>query len=197
MKTLFGLVLMTIVLSAGCGADISSETNAQNIPDEIIIRTNAYLMQRMSIDYFKEYISLDPQNSAADSPYYQVAYRFRIPGKDFVDEPLKIFTDMDGNVLDSMSIAGVPICVRDTALCSFNIDERSAINIAEKSGLKGSQDKLKTDFKWSTEFNRYVWEIRLIKEESQGSHGYRGSGETVVIDPNSGEVLHKGEWFVR
>ncbi len=61
-----------------------------------------------------------------------------------------------------------------------------------KDGIKD----WKVEFKWEPKYNQYVWSILSTFEESQGSFGFRGNGEVMLIDPNSGEVLSKDTWRV-
>jgi hypothetical protein len=196
MKKLFLTAVTVLFILAGCSSDVSSDANAQEIPAEIKERADAFIMTRTSIEYFRSYFKLDEKLSKLDTPYYSLAYRYQIPEKPFVDERVVIIIDTAGNISEKGSLPGIPVCVRDSAFCSFNIDEKGAIKIAEENGI-GKGMKLKAEFKWDEKYSAYIWEVLSVEESSEGTHGFRGRGEKILIDPNSGSVLDVSEWFVR
>lgn len=185
--------VITALILGGC----SASQNAVQVPQNIVDRGNAYLMSRLSIKFFRQYITLDDKKSAVDSPYYHLVYRFSDPGRLYINETIMLTADMDGTIDESFPPSGIPLCWKDTTLCTFNIDELLAVQIAKDNNLpKGIKD-WKADFTWEGKFNRYIWKITSYKSESQGSNGYRGSGEVMMIDPAFGKVLDRSEWFVR
>jgi hypothetical protein len=78
-----------------------------------------------------------------------------------------------------------------------DIDVKSAVEIARENGLSEGIKDWTVELKPVEKFSDCVWEIRSFKYESRGSHGYTGNGEQMIIDPVTGEVLEKKEWFVR
>ncbi|MBP7542614.1 MAG: hypothetical protein KA747_03300, partial [Ignavibacteriaceae bacterium] len=77
------------------------------------------------------------------------------------------------------------------------ITPNQAFKIAIKEGLKPGIKEWSQKFLWNAKFNRYVWQIISTLEESQGSQGFRGSGEEIIIDASTGEKLDFNEWKVR
>jgi hypothetical protein len=184
-------ILLVIVIMSGCSSSISQQIDA---PEEIRNSADKYISERTGDEFFKSYINLLSAKTGADS-LYTLIYRFHIPGNPYIDEEIRIITDKNGKIRNA-PVTGIPECMTDTASCEFNIDESEAIKIAVDNGLSKGKG-WRTDFAWQPEYNRYVWKISSVHYESEGTHGYRGNGEIIIIDPGKGMVLDKSEWYVR
>jgi hypothetical protein len=190
---IFISIAITIAFTAGCSSGVGQQNS---IPEEIKLITDSYIAERTGEEFFNAYIELAGTGISADSQNYNLVYRFNIPGKDYINEEIRIITDMNGDIIN-IPVPGIPGCTKDASLCEFNIDEKEAKKIAEDNGLSRGKKGFKTDFTWQPEYERYVWKISSVIDESEGTHGYRGSGEVIIINPASGAVLDKSEWFVR
>jgi hypothetical protein len=195
MKRIFFFFNIVIVITgiAGCSSGIGQQNN---VPEEVIAGTNEYIIQKTGEAFFNSYIKIDAGKSTGDSNYYNIVYKLQDPGKEYVDEEIKITVDSLGNIVNE-PVPGLPDCINDKTACSFNVDEAEAKKIAADNGLSKGRKGWKTEFTWQPEYSRYVWKITSVEYESEGSHGYRGNGEVIIIDSSSGQVLDKSEWFVR
>jgi len=123
-----------------------------------------------------------------------MVYSFSVSDLPGTDLPVEFFVDVAGNLISEVGIDGLPDCVHDRTECVFAvIDQASAISIAEEAGLEPGLEEWTTHFHWyGGEFNTYVWTVEntLTIDKSTGE----SSGRTVLIDANSGTVLHIGGW---
>jgi hypothetical protein len=195
MKKIFFFLSIIVVISviAGCSSAISQQIR---VPEEVIEGTNQYIIQKTGDEFFNSFIKVDSERSSGDSDYFYVVYKLQDPDKKYIDEEIRIIVDSIGHIVNE-PVPGIPDCINDKASCSFNIDEAEAKKIAADNGLSKGKKGWKSEFTWQPEYSRYVWKISSVEYESEGSHGYRGNGEVIIIDSSSGQVLDKSEWFVR
>jgi hypothetical protein len=195
MKKIFFFIITAVffISAAGCS---SSTGQQKSVPEEIKRLADTYITERTGEELFESSFRYDSAKSSADSVYYNLVYRFSIPGKEYIDEEIKIIIDSSGTVINK-PVQGIPECIKDPSQCEFNVSEREAVGIAEDNGLEKGKKGLLAEFVWQPEYSRYVWKVNSVTSESEGTHGYRGSGEVIIINPASGMVLDKSEWFVR
>jgi hypothetical protein len=119
-----------------------------------------------------------------------------MPDKPYVDSKIKFTVDTTGQIIDKENAVGLPDCLSNPEKCRFNINEEQAKQIAKENGFKEGIKDWKVEFKWEPKYNQYVWSILSTLEGSQGSFGFRGNGEILLIDPDSGKIISKDTWRV-
>jgi hypothetical protein len=167
------------------------------VPEKIKEKVDNYIAAKTGEDFFVKYVSLNETASFFDSVKYYWVYDISIPGKEWVTGKIDLFTDSLGNIDQLMEVNGIPDCGTNPNGCSFDITPNQAFKIAIKEGLKPGIKEWSQKFLWNAKFNKYVWQIISTLEESQGSQGFRGSGEEIIIDASTGEKLDFNEWKVR
>lgn len=167
------------------------------VPEKIKEKVDNYIAAKTGEDFFVKYVSLNETASFFDSVKYYWVYDISMPGKEWVTGKIDLFTDSLGNIDQLMEVNGIPDCGTNPNGCSFDITPNQAFKIAIKEGLKPGIKEWSQKFLWNAKFNRYVWQIISTLEESQGSQGFRGSGEEIIIDASTGEKLDFNEWKVR
>ena len=118
-----------------------------------------------------------------------MAYKLFMPEKSYVDAIIKFTVDSVGNVIKNRDIVGIPRCKNFPEQCNFNIDEKTARQIASEMGLKEGVKEWDAGFLWDFKLRRYVWRILSTLNELGGEENYKATGQEMVIDPNTGEVL--------
>jgi hypothetical protein len=119
-----------------------------------------------------------------------------MPDKPYVDAIIKFTVDSVGNVIKNRDIVGIPRCLNFPEECDFNIDEQTARQIAGNMGLKDGVKEWDAGFMWDFKFNRYVWRILSTLTELGSDENYKATGQEMLIDPNSGEVLALNDWRI-
>jgi hypothetical protein len=195
-----GKILLTILIlgsaitfySCSCGCLESQSI----VPGDVLKKSNQFIISKTGQEYFDKYIKPDFQETKKSHSQYQMVYNFKIPDKSYVDAKIKFTVDSTGQVTDTKNVSGLPDCLSSPEKCEFNINKEQAIQIAEKNNFaKGIKD-WKIEFKWDPEKNQYVWSILSTLQETKSSAGFRGSGEIMLIDPNSGEIISQKPWHV-
>jgi hypothetical protein len=166
------------------------------IPEQVLNKSNDFIISKIGRDYFDKYIKPDYQDSRKISSHYDMVYSFKIPSKPYVDTKIKFSVDTTGQIMNRESIIGLPDCLSSPGKCEFNIDEERAKTIAQKNDFKQGIKDWKVEFKWEPKYNQYVWSILSTFNEAQGSFGFRGNGEIMLIDPNTGDVISQKPWRV-
>lgn len=167
-----------------------------NIPQDIFESGNNFIISKTGNDFFNKYITPDFSKSVEVPSGYFLAYKLSMTEKPFVNGSIRFTVDSSGNVLTEKEISGIPDCILSPENCEFNIDEQQAINIAKENNLEVGIKEWRNSFMWSSDYNKYVWQILSTLKESIGDFGYRGNGSEIIIDPNSGEVLSKKDWRI-
>lgn len=198
--------------NAGSNDDIRpDEIYSGSIPQIMIQHANQFVISKVGEDFFNRYLRIDSNRSQsypADSscmnqpnscpeylkqPHFLIAYSFKIPGKTWIDEMIFIPEDNEGNVVLVGELYGLPNCVQLPDDCNFPIDESRAISIARESGLQDGIRAWQTDFYWyAREFKTYIWSI--TNTSSFSTNPLSGSGQTIIVDANSGQVLTTLSW---
>jgi hypothetical protein len=123
--------------------------------------------------------------------------RHLIPGKEWANGKIELFTDSLGNPDPMMDVVGIPPCNSNPEGCAYSITPGRAKEIALNNGIKPGIKELSAKFTWSVSRGNYVWQVLSVTSESQGSFGFRGSGQEMLIDASTGEVLSLSDWNVR
>ena len=196
MKAVFIIisVILTSIFFDACSCSSCSKQEETIVPKDLLAKANDYIKQRTGSDFFEKYVSPDFVRTKLTPPYYFLTYRLIMPEKPYVNTVIQFSIDSTGNVIKDRDIIGIPDCVEGG--CNFSITEEQAIKIATDSGLDKGVKPWKTGFLWEPKLNQYTWHILSTSSESQSSEGFRGYGNEVIIDPNSGLVLEMNDWHV-
>jgi hypothetical protein len=189
----FLLISFSFVLYS-CACNCAAQEDAE-IPSSVIKKADQIIVEKTGKEFFEAYIDLDLRRSKLTADHYVMVYRLIIPDKPYVNEVIEFSVDKNGNLLKEKNARGIPNCIEGE--CGFDIDEGRAREIAKESGLDEGIIDWKTSFTWNDKHNLYIWQILATEYETQGSEGYKGNGEEILIDANSGKILEKNEWFVR
>lgn len=125
-----------------------------------------------------------------------MVYSFKIPDKPYVDTKIKFTTDSAGQIINKENVIGLPDCLSNPEKCEFNINEEQARQIAKENNFNAGKKDWKVEFKWEPKYDQYVWSILSTFQEAQGSFGIRGSGEIMLIDPNTGKIISQNPWHI-
>jgi len=185
-----------ILLYNGCSYKTFVKNEANDIPQKVLAKANAYIINKTGEDFFNKYIKADFAESKHITPNYLMVYKFFMPEKPFVNAQIRFSVDSLGNVLKNYEIVGIPDCNSNPPNCDFIIDELIAKQIASSARLEKRITERVAAHVWHIHHNKYVWHIRNTLSENKGEIGYRGNGMKIIIDPNTSEVLAKNEWRV-
>ncbi len=163
------------------------------------VKTNAenYIIGKTGKDFYNKNIFPDYINSKEVMGNYELHYVVIMPEKDYVQEEIFFTMDKDGKVLEKYEIAGIPNCKDNPEECDFNINEKQAIQIAADAGLEKGIKDWKVSFRWSTEYDRYIWHILCVKYETGLEDTYKASGEEIIINPADGSIINKRSWEIK
>lgn len=167
-----------------------------SIPDRVLKKSNDFIISRVGKEFFEKYIKPDFKDIKEINSKYYMVYKFKMPEKSYVDTKIKFAVDSTGRVVDKDNITGLPDCLSSPEKCRFNIDEGQAKEIAKENKFEQGIKKWKVEFKWDSKYDQYVWSILSTLKESKGTFGFRGSGEILLIDPDSGKILAQNTWQV-
>ncbi len=190
--TLF--IIIAVLTSCKCRACEDQEQAI--VPIEVLAKTDSFIVASTSKDFFDKYITADFYRTKYTPPYYEMAYKFFIPEKQYVDAVIKFTVDSVGNVIENRDIIGIPRCKNYPEECDFNIDEQTARQIAGDMELKVGIKEWDAAFMWDFKLQRYVWRILSTIREYSFEDVYRAAGQEMIIDPNTGEVLALNDWIV-
>jgi hypothetical protein len=174
----------------------SCTDSQSSVPDQVLKNSNQFIISKVGKDFFDKNIKPDFQNTKKiDSKYYMV-YSFKMPDKSYVDTKINFIVDTTGQIIDKQNVVGLPDCLSNPEKCRFNINEEQARKIAKENEFKEGIKDWKVEFKWEPKYNQYVWSILSTLEGSQGSFGFRGNGEILLIDPDSGKIISRDTWRI-
>jgi hypothetical protein len=189
-------MLVSVSLLTACKCRTCEDQEENSVPLEVLTKADSFIVASTSKEFFDQYITVDFHRTKHTPPYYEMAYKFFMPAKPYVDAIIKFTVDSSGNVLKNRDIVGIPRCKNFPEECEFNIDEQSARQIAEKYELKEGIKDWEAGFMWDFKHQRYVWRILSTIREYSVEDVYRAAGQEMVIDPNTGDVLALNDWIV-
>jgi len=189
-------MLVSISLLTACKCRACEDQEQASVPIEVLAKADSFIIVSASKEFFDEYITVDFYRTKHTPPYYEMAYKFFMPAKPYVDAVIKFTVDSSGNVLKNRDIIGIPRCKNFPEECDFNIDEQAARQIADDMELKEGIKEWEAGFLWDFKLKRYVWKILSTINEFGDEENYKASGQEMVIDPNTGEVLALNDWRV-
>ncbi len=188
--------LISIAVLTSCKCRTCQDQEQDSVPLEILTKADSFIIASTGKEFFKSYITPDFARTKHTPPYYEIAYKFFMPDKPYVDAIIKFTVDSVGNVIKNRDIVGIPRCLNFPEECDFNIDEQTARQIAGNMGLKDGVKEWDAGFMWDFKFNRYVWRILSTLTELGSDENYKATGQEMLIDPNSGEVLALNDWRI-
>jgi len=189
-------ILTTTSILTSCKCKICNDQEETSVPSEILDKANTFITVSTGKDFFEKYITPDFYKTRHTPPYYEMVYKFLMPEKPYVNALIKFTVDSLGNVMMNRDIVGIPKCKNFPEQCSFNIDEQTARQIASDNALKEGVRDWNAGFSWDFKMERYVWRIlSTLTELGEGDH-YKASGQEIVIDPNTGEILAFNDWRI-
>lgn len=203
-KLIFKLSLAAVILLAlislasltSCKCRACSDQEEATVPVEILAKADSFIIIKTGKDFFSKYITADFYRTKVHPDFYEISYKFFIPEKPFVNATIKFMVDSSGNIMKNRDIVGIPRCKDFPNECEFNIDEESAIQIASEMGLKEGVKEWEAGFLWDFKREKYVWKIlSTLTELGEGDH-YKATGQEMIIDPNTGEVLALNDWRI-
>ena len=191
---LFALISLATLTSCKCRA--CSDQEEATVPVEILAKADSFIISTTGKDFFSKYITADFYRTKVHPDFYEMSYKFFMPEKPFVNAAIKFMVDSSGNIMKNRDIVGIPRCRLYPDECEFNIDEESAIQIASEMGLKEGVKEWEAGFLWDFKREKYVWKIlSTLTELGEGDH-YKATGQEMIIDLNTGEVLALNDWRI-
>lgn len=201
---LLPLLALSFIISA-CSCPVCEITENRypktfkltGVPEKMKERVDNYIAARTGEDFFLKNIKLNETASYFDSVKYYWVYDLAIEGKEWATGKIELFTDSLGSPDPLMEVSGIPECASNPTACDFSINPARAKELAQKEGLKAGVKEWSVKFIWNPKYKNYVWQVLSTLEESQGSQGFRGSGQELLLDASSGAKLEMNEWKVR
>jgi len=196
MIILISITLVAASIFTSCKCRSCQEQELGPVPLEVLTKADSFMVASTGKEFFQQYITPDFYRTKYTPPYYEMAYKFFMPDKPYVDATIKFTVDSLGNVMKNRDIVGIPRCLNFPEECDFNIDEQSAKQIATNMGLKDGVKEWDTGFMWDFKLQRYVWRILSTLNEFGSEENYKASGQEMIIDPNTGDVLALNDWRI-
>jgi hypothetical protein len=190
------IILINIVILTSCKCRACEDQEQGSVPLEVLTKADSFIVASTGKDFFDRYITADFARTRHIPPFYEMAYKFFMPEKPYVNATIKFTVDSIGNVMKDRDIIGIPRCKNFPEECDFNIDEKTARQIASDMELKEGIREWEAGFLWDFKLKRYVWRILSTLTEYSSGDNYKATGQEMVIDPNTGEVLALNDWRV-
>jgi hypothetical protein len=191
------LTLFIIVATlTSCKCRACDDQEQASVPIEVLAKADSFIVASTSKEFFNKYITVDFYRTKHTPPYYEMAYKFFMPEKPYVDATIKFTVDSVGNVLMNRDIVGIPRCKNFPEECDFNVDEQTARQIASDMELKEGIKEWDASFMWDFKFQRYVWRILSTLTELGSDENYKATGQEMIVDPVTGEVLALNDWRI-
>lgn len=188
--------IFTLLIGYSCSCSSCSKDEQSEVPEEVLNKANDFIISKTGKEFFNKYITPDFTRTKKTPPYYEMAYRFYMPDKEYVVGSIKFTVDSLGNVLENRDVIGIPNYRKNPSECNFTVDKDSAIQIAKENGLKEGIKDWDVGFIWNPQRQIYVWHVLSTLHEMKGDIGYRGNGQEAIISPVTGEVLEMHDWKV-
>jgi hypothetical protein len=190
------LIISSVAILTACKCRACEDQEEGSVPLEVLVKADSFITVSTGKEFFDKYITADFYRTKHTPPYYEMAYKFFMPEKPYVNATIKFTVDSLGNVLKNRDIVGIPRCKNFPEECDFNIDEKTARQIASDMELKEGIKEWEAGFLWDFKLQRYVWRILSTLTEYSSGDNYKATGQEMVIDPNTGDVLTLNDWRV-
>jgi hypothetical protein len=195
---LISAISLFIIIAAltSCKCRACEDQEEGTVPIDVLTKADSFIVASTGKEFFDNYINADFARTRYIPPYYELAYKFFIPEKPYVNSIIKFTVDSIGNVMKDREIIGIPRFNNFPEECDYNIDEQTARKIASDMELKEGIREWDAAFIWDFKLQRYVWKILSTLNESGDEENYKATGQEMVIDPNTGEVLALNDWKI-
>lgn len=167
-----------------------------DIPEKLQKKADEFIISKTGKEFFNNYIKPDYNKITEVKDGYLMVYSFSIPDKEGIDGEIRFLIDSLGNIKKDREIVGIPDCKSNSENCDFKISKDEAINLAQRAGLEEGIKDWEVKFLWSTEYEKYTWQIRTTLSETKGTEYYRGSGKIMLVEPGNGNIIETKEWRV-
>ena len=167
------------------------------VPDSVRSETDKFVISKTGREFFEKYIHFNYEESKKLEDSYYIAYSFRDLQKEFIDEKISFIVDTTGTVMESAEVSGIPEVKKNPEQCVFSLNEDEAKKVAISENFPKGINDWEISFRWSAEFDRYVWHILTVESESGSPDNYKGKGEEMIISPADGSVITRRKWHVR
>ncbi len=124
------IILISITILTSCKCRACEDKEEGSVPLEVLTKADSFITASTGKEFFQQYITPDFYRTKHTPPYYEMAYKFFMPEKPYVNATIKFTVDSLGNVVKNRDIVGIPRCVNFPEECDFNIDEQTAKQIA-------------------------------------------------------------------
>lgn len=190
------ILLISIATFTSCKCRACEDQEQGSVPLEVLSKADSFIVTSTGQEFFNKYITADFARTKHTPPYYEMAYKFFMPERPYVDAIIKFTVDSAGNILRNRDIVGIPRCKNYPEECDFNIDEQTARQIAVAMELKDGIKEWDAGFMWDFKNQKYVWRIISTLTEYDYDDNYKATGQEMLIDPTTGEVLALNDWKI-
>lgn len=197
LRILIFAILGGFILQACTCSACADKGEYYMVPDSVREEANKFVISKTGREFFEKYIHFNYEDSKKLDDAYYIAYSFRDLQKDYIDETITFIVDTTGMITDKAEVAGIPEVKKNPEDCVFSLNEEEAKKVAISENFPEGINDWEISFRWSSEFNRYVWHILAVESESGSPENYRGKGEEMIISPSDGNVIARRKWNVR
>lgn len=190
LRIFLPIILCAFVVAGCCKCGI--DNIKEDVPSEILEKSDNFIKAKTGLDFFDAHIS--KKNLSKTDNGYLIVYNLSL--NDETTNEISLYIDNEGKVVEDKEIIGIPDCISNPADCRFDISGEQAISIAKNNGLYEGIRKWDVNFKWNSNHNKYVWEIKSILSEVESGGFIRTTGQTMLINPGDGEVIETSEWMI-
>ena len=93
-----GLLIFIIIASVltSCKCRACNDQEEATVPVEILAKADSFIIKTTGKEFFNKYITADFYRTKVTPPYYELAYKFFIPEKPYVNAIIKFTVDSIG-----------------------------------------------------------------------------------------------------
>jgi len=170
---------------------------ARAIPRPVLAGAETLVVQRVGMRFYQKYMTLDSSacrfsdgTETTRTPHWTLIYRVR--NGEGPPNAIAIDVDGSGRRFGPQPVRGTPNCLHEPTACEFALDEEAARSAACKAGLAPGNKPWKVQFQFVYgSWQRYAWTV----QSTHGDGPCDAKGESYTIDPDTGQVLERSEWF--
>jgi hypothetical protein len=191
------IFIFSIIFISSCYcSNCIKQDNNPDIPDSIFVKGDQFIISKTGQNFFDNYIFRNYPESQKISNFYELHYSINDSEREFILGKILFYVDSNGTHLSNYETRGIPDCITIPESCIFKITKEEAIKIAKHENLKKGIKPWSISFRWSAEFNMYLWHIISTTSELENEHIQKAEGEEILISPSNGEVLKLREWHI-
>lgn len=187
-------IIATLFLSLylfGCSCPVCEITQNRypkifkliDVPESMKNRVENYIAERTGEEFFVNNIRLNEYSSYFDSLRYYWVYDISIPGKEWANGKIELFTDSLGNPDPMMDVVGIPPCNSNPEGCAYSItpgaQKRLRLTTVSNPASKSFPLSLPGAYHEVTMSGRC---FRLLPSR-RGVSAFRGSGRRCLSTP--------------